>query len=121
MFERSPAVAGGWYDKTENLYESYKAGLRAKVEDVQTGLSFSESGAKLTVDSYDGLFTVSFTRATGLFSGYVREYVDVNGRQVRKSYSYKGMITPNAAEGSAAGRGFFLRGGNSVDVIVEGR
>ena len=121
MFERTPAVAGGWYDKTENLYESYKAGLRAKVEDVQTGLSFSESGAKLTVDSYDGLFTVSFTRATGLFSGYVREYVDVNGRQVRKSYSYRGMLTPNAAEGSAAGRGFFLRGGNSVDVIVEGR
>ena len=121
QFARTPCLVGGWYDKTENLYEAYTAGLTATVENRSALLSFGETGSKLSVDDYDGMFTVSFTRATGLFSGYVREYVEIAGRSIRKSYHYRGMLTPNAADGSAAGRGFFLRGADSVDVVIEGR
>ena len=117
-FDRAPSAAGGWYDKAENLYNAYSSGLAADVEDRVIALSFSENGAKLSVDSYDGLFTISFARATGLFSGFVREYVETSGRQIRKSYPYKGMFTPNAPEGAAAGRGFYLKDGESKDVKI---
>ncbi len=124
VFSRAPSLDGGWYDKTDNLYDAYSGGLgiefeSASAESVQVGVSFSESGSRLLLDAYDGGFTVSFARATGLLRGYVREKVDEGGRSVRKSYAYKGILTPASA--SAAGRGFFLRGGESVDITVKGK
>jgi len=136
-FERTPGFSGGWYDKTENLHEHYRQGLAvagvdavsaqtiagrtcaatawAADEEHPVSLSFNESGSRLTATcgGDDRLFTVSLTRATGLFSGSFRAtYAYTYGgreRTTSKSFAYQGMLLPYAPEGeTAAGRGYFL-------------
>jgi len=137
FFERTPGFVGGWYDKAENLYGHYAAGLSvaeidavssqtiagktcaatawATDEEHPVSLAFNASGSRLTATCGGGdrLFTVSLTRATGLFSGSFRATYDYMyggvGRTTTKSFAYQGMLVPYAPEGeTAAGRGYFL-------------
>lgn len=136
-FEREPDFIGGWYDKTENLYNHYAVAFKvAKVDAVSdltiggkawsasawatdeehpVSLSFSEAGSRLvaTCGGDARLFSVSLTRSTGLFSGYFRAVYDYERggavRTVTKSSTYRGMLIPYAPQAeTAAGRGYFL-------------
>ena len=137
-FVRNPHFGGGYYDKTSNLYDYYSSLSLGKVQgygallvggtttnaiawagDEKHEVSFSfnanGSGVVATTAGGDGsLMSMSFTRATGVFSGAIRGVYEYlwNGRtrSVTKSTAYRGVFTPIRPDMSdgVVGRGYFL-------------
>ena len=81
-------------------------------------LNFNEAGTRLVSDGVDrDLFSVSFTKATGLFRGNEKVVYTRDGRTVTRFYSYRGALTPlRDEEDDVEGRGFFLIGDKSHEV-----
>lgn len=122
-FARSPLVSGGWYDRTENLHNYYYDSLVAKRSDGETdevAVAFDESGNRLSVADYGaGLLTMSYTRQTGIFTGLARYLESTVSRVIKKAVSYRGVLIPNTAGDPAVGRGYFVRGGKSMEIVIE--
>jgi hypothetical protein len=139
-FDRAPSLSGGRYDTTANLANYYSSCfLVSNIADVVEGrmtdagyaasawgggaltpiaLNFNTPGTRLVSDGEGGdLFSVSFTKATGLFRGNEKVLYTKDGRTVTKSYSYRGALTPIRDEDdNVEGRGFFLIGDQSHEV-----
>lgn len=148
-FDREVRFVGGWYDKAINLQDYYASGLSvgtvesvgayllrgaeyaatawAASEEIPVSLAFAANGRVTATEGGEGvrdgrLFSMSFNRATGLFSGYLRAEYDVGGRTIRKSATYRGALTPvrpAAFSDDPEGRGFFLMNGTSYDFTIE--
>lgn len=141
-FDRSTSLSGGWYDKTENLsayydalsvsnvtdvggYDYHGANYKAKAwggsAELPSIFSFNAAGTKLMAQSdQSGMFSISFTRSTGVFRGNEKVQYDVGGRTVTRSFSYKGALTPVREESDdVEGRGFFLMDGESYEIELR--
>lgn len=148
-FERTVYISGGWYDKTVNLQEYYESGLTvgtigsvgtytyrgkeydaalwAASADIPVELAFTSTGRVTATEADEGaderdgkLFTMNINRATGVFSGYLRAEYDVDERTIRKSTTYRGVLTPVRFDTSnPEGRGFFLMNNKSYDFTIE--
>lgn len=122
-FARSPLVSGGWYDRTENLHNYYYDSLVAKRSDGETdevAVAFDESGNRLSVADYGaGLLTMSYARQTGIFTGLARYLESTVSRVIKKAVSYRGVLIPNTAGDPAVGRGYFVRDGKSMEIVIE--
>ncbi len=139
-FDKSPGLSGGRYGSVANLANYYVSYLTvSNIADVADArmtdagyaatswgggastpatLNFNEAGTRLVSDGVDrDLFSVSFTKATGLFRGNEKVVYTRDGRTVTRFYSYRGALTPlRDEEDDVEGRGFFLIGDKSHEV-----
>ena len=116
-FDRAPGLSGGRYDSESNLADHYVNGFTvsniAAVEEARmtdagysatalggsasapATLNFNKAGTRLVSDGEGrDLFSVSFTKATGLFRGNEKDLYGKDGKTVTRFYSYRGALTP---------------------------